>query len=124
MAAAGRRLRRSADAAGAGRLRDAARTGGDRLRAAVEQGVREEILTAFIAELSAPGMPAVLVVEDLHWADEATLDVLRYVGRRHDELSALIVLTYRSDEVAPGHAAQPLLGELSGQVGSVWSWSG
>ena len=96
-----------------GALRDAARTGGDRLRAAVEQGVREEILTALFAELSAPGMPAVLVVEDLHWADEATLDVLRYVGRRHDELSALIVLTYRSDEVAPGHAAQPLLGELS-----------
>jgi predicted ATPase len=96
-----------------GALRDAARTGGDRLRGAVEHGEREEILAALLAELSEPGMPAVLVVEDVHWADEATVDVLRYVGRRQDELSALVLLTYRNDEVGPGHGVQPLLGELS-----------
>ena len=49
-------------------------------------------------ELSDPRRPTVLVVEDVHWADEATLDVLRYVGRRVAELPAVLVLTYRDDE--------------------------
>ena len=55
-----------------------------------------------------------LVVEDVHWADDATLDVLRYVGRRIDDLPALLVVTYRDDEIAPTHPLRHVLGALGG----------
>ena len=44
---------------------------------------------------------AVLVFEDVHWADNATLDLVKYLGRRMPVLRALLVLSYRSDEVGP-----------------------
>jgi len=42
--------------------------------------------------------PTVLVVEDVHWADEATLDWLAHLGRRLAELPVLLVLTFRDDD--------------------------
>ena len=42
-----------------------------------------------------------MVVEDVHWADEATLDLLRFLGRRLRGLRALLLVTYRDDELAP-----------------------
>jgi DNA-binding CsgD family transcriptional regulator len=56
---------------------------------------------------------AIAVFEDLHWADEATLDVLRFVGRRIGQTSVLLVLTYRDDELAPRHPLRTLLGDLA-----------
>lgn len=56
--------------------------------------------------------PTVLVIEDMHWADAGTLDFVRYTGRRLNDVGALLVLTYRSDELDAGHALRPLLGEL------------
>jgi DNA-binding CsgD family transcriptional regulator len=56
--------------------------------------------------------PTVLVLEDAHWADEATLDVLRLLCRRIDTVSALVVVTYRDDELDRAHPLRPLLGEL------------
>ena len=55
----------------------------------------------------------VVVVEDVHWADEATLDVLKIVARRIDSLPALFVVTYRDDELDRRHPLRVLLGELS-----------
>ena len=43
--------------------------------------------------------PTIVVLEDVHWADEATLDVFRLLARRVEALGALIVLTYREDEL-------------------------
>ena len=43
--------------------------------------------------------PTVMVIEDTHWADEATLDVIRFVGRRVARTNGLLVLTYRVGEV-------------------------
>jgi hypothetical protein len=63
--------------------------------------------------LSSPGRATVLVIEDVHWADEATLDVLRYLVRRMSSLSAALVLTYRDDEISGGHPVQQLLGLIS-----------
>ena len=65
-------------------------------------------------ELSDPHTPTVLVVEDAHWADEATLDVLRYIGRRMGDLPAVLLITYRDDEIGPGHPLRRVLGGLSG----------
>jgi len=58
--------------------------------------------------------PSLLVLEDLHWADEATLDALRFLGRRLDGLPTLIVATYRHDEVSPRHPLTMVMGELAG----------
>jgi DNA-binding CsgD family transcriptional regulator len=82
-------------------------------------------LGAVVAEGAAPGAllgaltrslrnrpPDVVVLEDLHWADEATLDVLRLLARRIDSLPALVLATYRDDEVDPRHPLRIVLGEL------------
>ena len=71
-----------------------------------------ELAAALMRELERP--PArIVVVEDMHWADEATLDVLRIVARRLDSLPALFVATYRDDEVDRRHPLRALLGELA-----------
>lgn len=48
-------------------------------------------------ELTGPP-PTVLIVEDVHWADDATLDVLSYLARRISTLAAVLVLTFRDEE--------------------------
>ena len=97
-----------------GPLRDAARSVGGPLAAALAGHDRDAVLTAVLDALSMPGRPTVLVVEDAHWADEATLDVLRHLGRRIADLPALLVVTYRDDEVGPAHLLVRVLGELRG----------
>ena len=59
--------------------------------------------------------PAVLAVEDVHWADEATLDVLRVLIRRIEKVAALVVLTFRDDELDWSHPLRRTLGELATQ---------
>jgi len=66
---------------------------------------------AFLAELQQ--RPALVIVEDIHWADEATLDLLKYLARRIERTTALVVLTYRDDEVGPRHPLRALLGDLA-----------
>src|SRR5262249_4352348 len=55
----------------------------------------------------------VIVLEDLHWADEATLDVLRLLGRRMDAVPAMVVATYRADELDGSCPLRVVLGELA-----------
>jgi hypothetical protein len=89
-----------------GPLRDAVRGSGP-LAAALAAGDRD----ALLADLDG-GRPTVLVLEDVQWADDATLDVLRYLGRRVVDLSVVLVVTYRDDEVGP--SLQRVLGGLGG----------
>ena len=56
--------------------------------------------------------PSVVVLEDLHWADEATLDLVRLLARRHRDPPALVVATYRDDGLPRAHPLRLLLGEL------------
>ena len=58
-------------------------------------------------------VPTVLVLEDMHWADEATLDVLCMLARRVQSVSALVIATYRDDQVDRAHPLQAVLGELA-----------
>jgi DNA-binding CsgD family transcriptional regulator/tetratricopeptide (TPR) repeat protein len=76
-------------------------------------GGPEAVFDAAVAQLRTP-RPTVLVLDDVQWADDATLDVLRYLARRLDGLPALLVLTYRPEAVVPGHPLERLLGALSG----------
>jgi DNA-binding CsgD family transcriptional regulator/tetratricopeptide (TPR) repeat protein len=66
----------------------------------------------------ADGRATVLVVEDVHWADEATLDLVTYLGRRIGDHPALVLLTFRDDEVGPTHPLRHRLGDLGRAVGS------
>src|SRR5207253_4014592 len=49
--------------------------------------------------------------EDVHWAHEATLDLLKYAGRRIDRRRARLVITWRDDEVRLDRAIHRLLGD-------------
>ena len=71
-----------------------------------------EVFAALRDEMVEP--PTVLVVEDVHWADEATLDVLRLLGRRIASLPVLAVVTYRDDEPAAMDPLRVALGDLGG----------
>ena len=84
----------------------------DALAASSDQ---EAVYQALRLELRPRGRPTVLVVEDLHWADDATLDALRYVCRRLSTLTAMVVLTYRNDDVDDAHPMRRLLGALATQ---------
>ena len=62
--------------------------------------------------LRADGGPWVAVLEDVQWADEVTLEVLTVVGRRVPQLKALVIATYRDDEVGPDHPLSVALGDI------------
>ena len=103
-----------------GPLRDAASSTGGPLERAVEDGTLEPVFAGVVAELGVPPV-TVLVVEDVHWVDDATLDVLRHVARRIEGSTGVLVLTFRADEVGPAHPLRALLGELGGvPVRRVW----
>ena len=70
-----------------------------------------DIQSLLIDELAEP---AVLVLEDLHWADDATLDVITVLGRRIGTLPALLVLTVRTGEAPPEHPLHAALGAVAG----------
>lgn len=57
--------------------------------------------------------PTVLVVEDVHWADAASVEVLRFLVRRLDAVPLVVLVSYRDHEIAHGHSARPLLGDLA-----------
>jgi DNA-binding CsgD family transcriptional regulator/tetratricopeptide (TPR) repeat protein len=59
--------------------------------------------------------PTILVIEDIHWADEATLDLVKYLGRRVQQTKSLLILTYREDEAAAKHPLHSILGDLPPQ---------
>lgn len=70
------------------------------------------LFPAFLAFLCERARPVVLVIEDAHWADEATLDFIKYLGRRIETTRALLVVTLRDDELALGHPLRRVLGDL------------
>lgn len=60
-----------------------------------------EIAGLLVEELRQAPSPTVLVIEDVHWADQATIDVVTVVGRRITALPVLLVLTVRLGELEP-----------------------
>ena len=79
----------------------------------IDEGAKPHVVaSALLRELQEHATPSLVVLEDLHWADEATLDVLRLTARRLAEVGALILLTYRNDELGRWHPLRVLIGEL------------
>ena len=70
-------------------------------------------------ERAANNRPMVLTYEDLHWADESTLLLLRHLGGRAAQLPLLIIGTFRDDELEPGRPLTTAIGPLFRDVGAV-----
>ncbi|MGH6622731.1 MAG: hypothetical protein ACREBN_02110, partial [Burkholderiaceae bacterium] len=70
------------------------------------------LFPSFFSFLRERTRPAIVVIEDAHWADEATLDFIKYVGRRIDGARALLVVTLRDDELGLDHPLRLVLGDL------------
>ena len=75
---------------------------------------RDVIFNAALDELERS--PALIVFEDMHWADEASLDLLKYLGRRIARTRAMLIATYRNDEVGARHPLQLAIGNLPGEA--------
>jgi DNA-binding CsgD family transcriptional regulator len=96
-----------------GPLLDIAESTRGELPELVESAKPYEVAAGLIRELTTR-VPTILVFEDVHWADEATLDVLRILGRRVETIPALVVATYRDDELELVNPLRLVLGELAG----------
>src|SRR5262249_34820449 len=89
-------------------------TQNERLTLLEQQAPRASIFSAVVDELQKTKTASITVVEDLHWADEATLDLLKFLGRRISRIKLMLIITYRDDEVAPDHPLRLVLGDLLG----------
>lgn len=86
-------------------LLDQFRTGAD----------RNTLFATSLERLGAAGRPTAVVVEDVHWADEATLDWLTYLARRLTSMSTMVLLTYRDEEVGAESPPRSALASLATQ---------
>lgn len=87
--------------------------GGELASVAVRHVMAHDLLLALVAELRRVH-PTVLVIEDVHWADEGSLDVLKLLARRIEGLSVLALVSFRDDQLGPVDQLQMVLGELAG----------
>jgi DNA-binding CsgD family transcriptional regulator/tetratricopeptide (TPR) repeat protein len=78
-----------------------------------EDAPRDTIFRAVLACFASTSRPTLLAIEDAHWADEATLDLLRFLGRRLASSRALVIVTFRNDEIGSRHPLRHLLGDLA-----------
>ncbi|WFP79103.1 AAA family ATPase [Mesorhizobium sp. WSM4906] len=96
-----------------GPLQDMARALDPEVAALLDQGAApERLFPALLDALQHRSGTTVLVFEDVHWADNATLDLIRYLGRRISVLRALLVLSARSDELVADHPLTHIRGDL------------
>ena len=74
---------------------------------------RAELFTKFVQVLTHKQRPVVVVFEDIHWADEATVDFIKFFARRISRTKCLFVLTSRDDEMNQQHSLRNVLADLS-----------
>ena len=93
----------------------ASKLGGELMELCAADAPREELFSALLRQVSAAGRLHVLVVEDIHWADEATIDLLRFLGRRIRDVPVLLVATYRDEGLTATDPLRIALGDLASQ---------
>jgi hypothetical protein len=102
--------------------------GGELLDLCARGADRDELFRALLRQVSGSGPLNVVVVEDVHWADEATMDLLRFAGRRLREARVLVVVTFRDDDLATDDQRQlDRAGEATGackQALELWRAAG
>src|SRR5690242_7780469 len=92
-----------------------ARAGGELARLCAGGASRDELFAALLAELDSSTALTVVVIEDVHWADESTLDLLSFLGRRLSRLRGLLLVSYRDDEVGYDDPLRMVLGDVATQ---------
>ena len=93
-------------------LLDVAAQSGGPLAEAVASSAGPMVLAEALLRTLARWPGTVLVIEDLHWADDATFDLVRVVSRRIADVPAVLVAMYRDDEIGAVHSLRVLLGDL------------
>jgi predicted ATPase len=88
---------------------------GELLRLCRAEARRDQLYGALLGQLGDLESLTVLAIEDVHWADEATLDLLSYLGRRIQHLRVLLLVTYRDDALAVDDPLRLTLGTLASQ---------
>ena len=83
---------------------------------AMDSPDRPVLFTSFFQDLTERREPTVIVFEDIHWADEATLDLIKFLARRITRVRCLFLLTYRDNEVNASHPLRSVLGQLPGDA--------
>jgi DNA-binding CsgD family transcriptional regulator/tetratricopeptide (TPR) repeat protein len=73
---------------------------------------RSSLFTDFLQRFDQQPGPSLVVFEDIHWADEATIDFIKFLARRITRFRCLFILTWRDEEVPFGHPLKQLLGQL------------
>jgi DNA-binding CsgD family transcriptional regulator/tetratricopeptide (TPR) repeat protein len=91
------------------------RLGGELLDLCRADAPRDQLFAALLRAVDRPGSLHVLVIEDVHWADEATIDLIRFLGRRVRGVPVLLLLTYRDDALGPADPLRVALGDLARQ---------
>ncbi|HSK06157.1 MAG TPA: AAA family ATPase [Acidimicrobiia bacterium] len=77
---------------------------------------RHEVFALLFELVARVLRPTIMVIEDIHWADEATLDLVKYLGRRIDRTHGLLVLTYRDGEVPGDRPLRVALADVAASV--------
>ena len=88
---------------------------GELLRLCRAEAKRDQLYGALLRQLSDLRTLTVIAIEDVHWADEATLDLLSYLGRRIQHLRVLLLVTYRDDALVTNDPLRLTLGALASQ---------
>ena len=88
---------------------------GELLRLCRADAKRDQLYGALLRQLSDLQTLTVIAIEDVHWADEATLDLLSYLGRRIQHLRVLLLVTYRDDALVANDPLRLTLGALASQ---------
>jgi ATP/maltotriose-dependent transcriptional regulator MalT len=73
---------------------------------------RSDLFARFFRELKSKKETIVIIFEDIHWADEATLDFIKFFVRRIALIQCLFLVTYRDDEIHNAHPLRMVLGQL------------
>ena len=77
-----------------------------------DHGDRAALFAGLLDELGTGPQPTILVLEDVHWADAATLDLVKFLGRRIHRVHALMILTYRDDDLAAVRQLRAIFADL------------
>jgi DNA-binding CsgD family transcriptional regulator len=77
---------------------------------------RYEVFALVLELMSRSLRPTVVVIEDIHWADEATLDLIKFLGRRISRSHGLLVLTYRDGQVPGDRPLRVALADIAASV--------
>ncbi len=93
-------------------LQDIARSADVSFRGLIASGDRTALFEAVLTELRRGSTATLFVIEDVHWADDATLDLVKFIGRRIDSVPALLVVSFRDDEVPVAHPLRRVIGDL------------